>query len=128
MDETIARLAAAGYDDLRPVHRPIIRDLLLDGQRPTELAAHLGLSKQAINDILREFEANGYITLEPDPTDGRAKRIVVTDRGWKLATTASRLSRDVGRRWAAQVGEERYAAFEAVLREITTAGNANGQP
>lgn len=119
MDKAMAGLVEAGYDDLRPVHRPIIRDLLLEGQRPTELAARLGLSKQAVNDLLREFEAKGYITLEPDPTDRRAKRIAVTDRGWSLATTASQLSRDVGRHWASQVGEERYAVFEGVLREIT---------
>ncbi len=118
MDEAFAALAAAGYDDLRPVHRPIIRDLLLEGQRPTELAARLGLSKQAVNDVLREFEEKGYIRLERDRDDRRAKRIVVTDRGRSLANAASQLSRDVGRRWAERVGEERYATFEAVLREI----------
>jgi len=118
MDEIYAGLAAAGYSDLRPVHRPLIRDLLLGRQRPTELAASLGLSKQAVNDILREFERNGYITLEADPDDGRAKRIGVTERGRSLAMTAGALSQDVGRRWAEQVGIERYEIFEEVLREI----------
>lgn len=124
MDESMQAYAAAGYDDLRLVHRSIIRDLLLDGLRPTELAARLGLSKQAVNDLLREFEANGYIRLEPDPSDGRAKRVVVTDRGWAMATLAADVSRDVGRRWAARVGEDRFAVFEEVLREITGAGEA----
>lgn len=126
MDESFAAFAAAGYDDLRPVHRPIIRDLLLEGQRPTELAARLGLSKQAVNDILREFEEKGYIRLERDPDDRRAKRIFVTDRGWSLATLGSHMSRDVGRRWAERVGEERYATFEAVVREIAALADGVG--
>lgn len=43
--------------------------------RPGELAARAGLSKQATNAILRDLEAGGYITLVPDPDDGRARRI-----------------------------------------------------
>lgn len=86
--------------------------------RPRELAARIGLSKQATNDLLREFEAAGYITLVPDPDDGRAKHIHVTERGAALEKTASRLSADVARRWAEHVGQERFEQFEQVLREI----------
>src|SRR4051812_5415494 len=92
-----AALVAAGYDDLRPGHLPLLRDMLVEPLRPSELAAQIGLSKQAMNDVLREFESKGYITLEPDPDDRRAKRIHATERGWGLALTGSRLSRDIGR-------------------------------
>lgn len=91
----------------------------------TELTARLGLSKQAVNDLLREFEAHGYSRLEADPDDGRARRVVVTDRGWALATLGAKVSQDVGRRCAAQVGEERFAIFEALLREITGADESS---
>ena len=128
VDELMARAAAAGFDDLRAVHRPILRDLLFDGQRPGQLATRLGLSKQAVNDIVREFEAKGYITLEPDPEDGRAKRIVLTDRGWAFGKTVEQLSRAISRRWATEVGDERYAIFEDVLKEIATKARAHRNP
>lgn len=118
MTELVDGLVAAGFDDVRPAHRPVLRYVLAEGLRPGELAARLALSKQAVNDLLREFEANGYLTLEPDPDDGRAKHIRLTDRGWELLLTASEVSRSVGQRWAEHVGAERYAEFEAVLREI----------
>jgi DNA-binding MarR family transcriptional regulator len=118
MAEMMPALAVAGFDDLRPIHRPILRNLLRE-VRPTELAASLGLSKQAINDLLREFEGKGYITLEPDPDDGRAKLITVTERGQALAAAAAEIGRAAGRRWSEQVGHDRYAVFEDVLREIT---------
>lgn len=127
IDELFTKLAAAGFDDLRPVHRSIIRDILVEGLRPTELATRLGLSKQAVNDILRELEAKGYISLGPDPEDGRAKRIVVSDRGRGFATTAARLSRAVGRRWATRVGERRFEVFESVLREIADPGEGKAR-
>jgi DNA-binding MarR family transcriptional regulator len=121
VDEVFENLLAAGFDDLRPVHRLILRDLLTSNLRPSELGARLGLSKQAANDLVREFEAKGYITLEPDPDDGRAKRIVATDRGWRASETAQESSQAVGRRWTDLVGEERYTVFEEVLREIVAA-------
>jgi DNA-binding MarR family transcriptional regulator len=117
-DEMFPRLVAAGFDDLRPAHTPLLRRILADGLRPTELAERLGLSKQTVNGLLREFEAKGYLTLEPDPDDGRAKRIALTERGWSLVTTGARLSAELGDRWAARIGKRRYAEFEAVLREI----------
>ncbi|HET9721101.1 MAG TPA: MarR family transcriptional regulator [Solirubrobacteraceae bacterium] len=112
------QLAAAGFDDLRPVHRPILRDLLTANLRPSELATRLGLSKQAANDLVREFEAKGYITLTPDPDDGRAKRIVATDRGRQASQTAQDASNAIGRRWTELVGEQRYATFAEVLHTI----------
>jgi DNA-binding MarR family transcriptional regulator len=121
IDENFANLAAAGFDDLRPVHRAILREMLVSNLRPSALGARLGLSKQAANDLVREFEAKGYIRLEPDPDDGRAKRIVATDRGWQASEISLQSTAAVGRRWAEQVGEERYAVFEDVLREIVAA-------
>lgn len=125
IEQVYGELVAAGFDDLRPVHRSILRELLVSNLRPSALAARLGISKQAANDLVREFEAKGYITLEPDPDDGRAKCIVATDRGWRASEVAREASEAVGRRWTEQVGEQRYAVFEDVLREIVeTAGRA----
>ncbi len=124
VDENFANLVAAGFDDLRRVHQPFMREILADNLRPSELAARHGLSKQAINDIVREFEANGYITLEPDPDDGRARRIVPTQRGLEALETAMNSSQAVGRRWAEHVGEERYAIFEEILSEIADLSRA----
>jgi DNA-binding MarR family transcriptional regulator len=126
-DENFASLVAAGFDDLRRVHQPLMREILADNLRPSELAARHGLSKQAANDIVREFEANGYIRLEPDPDDGRAKRIVATQRGRQALETALNSSRAVGRRWAEHVGKERYAIFEEILSEIADASGARGR-
>ena len=75
-----------------------------------------------------EFEAKGYITLEPDPDDGRAKRIVLTDRGWAFGQTVEQLSRAISRRWAAEVGHERYAIFEDVLQDIAIKARARPDP
>jgi DNA-binding MarR family transcriptional regulator len=115
-------LAAAGYDDLRVVHRPLLRHPPLDGLRPSELADQLHLSKQSINDLLRDMERMGYVHLEVDAHDGRARIIRFTDRGWRLFETGSALSKSVGDRWAQAIGRDAFDAMVTALRQIVALG------
>ena len=50
-----------------------------DGSRPGELAEAAQLSKQTLGSILDQLEAAGYVTRVPDPTDGRARLVTITD-------------------------------------------------
>ena len=104
--------------DLRPVHRPLLRYPPIDGARPTELAARLRLSKQATNDLLGDMEEMGYVRLEHDPTDGRARIIRYTERGWSLFDIGAQISRDVGERWAQQIGRRVYDQMVTTLEAI----------
>jgi DNA-binding MarR family transcriptional regulator len=117
-DELYAQLRNAGFADLREVHRPLLRYPPIDGMRPTELATDLALSKQATNDLLRDMEAIGYLHLERGPSDGRARLIRYTKRGWQLYDTGSRISRDIGQSWATAIGQRRYDDLLASLRTI----------
>lgn len=90
----------------------------IDGLRPSQLAVQLGLSKQATHDMLRELERTGYVRLDRDPSDGRARIVRYTERGWQLYDVGARLSRDVGHGWAREMGDDQYACFEAALRLI----------
>jgi len=85
--------------------------------RPTELAEALGISRQACNQALRQVEAAGYISYTPDPQDGRAKLLTLTDEGRRL--------RRNGVKVVTQLDDE----FMALLsqREICEAGMALGR-
>ena len=111
-------LAEAGFTDLRRAHRPLFHYPGIDGLRPGEIAARRALSKQTINDLLRDLESLGYLRLVPDPDDGRARRVRLTPRGNAMMDTLRAHSVQVGRRWADLLGVERFAQLEQALREI----------
>lgn len=50
----------------------------------TELAGVLDVGKVALGGLLDRLEATGYIKRKADPTDRRAKRIVMTPKGEKI--------------------------------------------
>ncbi|WP_225834867.1 MarR family transcriptional regulator [Streptomyces sp. NK08204] len=51
------------------------------GRRATELAAYIGVGKATMSRQLRALEDLGLITREPDPADGRAWLVTLTDEG-----------------------------------------------
>ncbi|MFD5033614.1 MarR family winged helix-turn-helix transcriptional regulator [Streptomyces sp. NPDC058220] len=50
-------------------------------QRATELAGYFGVGKATMSRQLRALEDLGLVTREPDPADGRASLIRITDEG-----------------------------------------------
>jgi DNA-binding MarR family transcriptional regulator len=110
--------AAAGYDDLAPAHFNILQAPTPDGVRPGELAARGQMTKQAANRLIRHLERRGYLRMEPDPSDQRARIVRLTDRGWQLIGTIRATVEQVEREWGAQLGMRRFEALRVALEEL----------
>jgi DNA-binding MarR family transcriptional regulator len=113
-----AAVVAAGYDDLRPAHVTLFRWPGPDGRRPTEIAADVQLSKQRVNDLLRDLEHGGYLRLERDPADNRARTVQLTAQGRGLHELAVATHAEVEREWERAVGTSRYGALRATLEGL----------
>ncbi len=57
----IAELNAAGFEELRVPHMAVLQFPGPDGVRPGSLAGRAGMSKQAMNQLLRSLEGIGYL-------------------------------------------------------------------
>ncbi|WP_406440487.1 MarR family transcriptional regulator [Streptomyces sp. NBC_00631] len=57
------------------------------GQRATELAGYIGVGKATMSRQLRALEELGLIAREPDPADGRAWLVALTDEGRRRVGT-----------------------------------------
>src|SRR3954463_12896397 len=77
----INELNAAGFEELRVPHMAVLQFPGPDGVRPGMLAERAGMSKQAMNQLLRSLEAVGYLTRSDDPQEGRARVVGLTKRG-----------------------------------------------
>jgi DNA-binding MarR family transcriptional regulator len=106
---------SAGFPDVTQAHISLFRYPGLDRCRPTQLADELQISKQAVNDLLRDLECRGYLTREVDGADRRSRLIRLTDRGTELEhaiqTAAQHADADLERR----LGAERFQALRATL-------------
>jgi DNA-binding MarR family transcriptional regulator len=114
----LARLAEAGFPDLRPAHSSLLRNLSEDGSRITELAERAQMTKQSMGYLADSLTAAGYVSLEPDPTDGRAKRVQLTGKGRAASDALVRLSGEIEQEFAALIGATEMARLRRLLERL----------
>jgi DNA-binding MarR family transcriptional regulator len=117
----LARIHAAGYRDVTAAMIALFRSAGVDQRRPGEIATTARLSKQATNDMLRELERLGYIERHPDPNDGRARIIQLTERGHALDAAVWTAGREVEQSWRDRLGDKHWTTFNDVLDKLVAA-------
>jgi DNA-binding MarR family transcriptional regulator len=114
----LEQLHGRGFEDLDRAYFAVFRYPGPQGARPTDVAAQVGISKQALNYLLRELERLGYLEREPDPDDLRSKRIVLTQRGIAAVGVIREAVAEIEAAWAQRLGSERFAQLRNLLLEL----------
>jgi DNA-binding MarR family transcriptional regulator len=114
----LQRLQEHGFTDLEPVHLIVLQYPGPQGARPSELAARLRISKQALNYQLGQLERFGYLERQPDPHDQRSKRIVLTARAESAVPVIRDAVAEVESDWARRLGPERFTELRELLVEL----------
>jgi MarR family transcriptional regulator, temperature-dependent positive regulator of motility len=114
-----------GYGDVRPAHYAVFRYLKDEGSRVTELAEAAGMTKQSMGELIIYLEERGYVERRPDPRDGRAKIVMLTEKGRRGIEAASERLAEIEAELAGWMGSERLdeligslANLRATLAEV----------
>jgi DNA-binding MarR family transcriptional regulator len=84
-----------GFELIRESHTSIMPHLDLNGTRQNVLAARMGVSKQAVGQLLDELEGAGVISRTPDPTDKRARVVKLTESGQQGLLISLQVMREI---------------------------------
>lgn len=114
----IKELNAAGFEGLRVPHMAVLQFPGPDGVRPSILAERAGISKQAMNQLLRSLEGLGYIVRSDAPNEGRARIICFTKRGRAAYSKVHDILRDIEREWSTELGPKRFAQLKELLLRV----------
>jgi len=109
---------ATGREGLRLSHLSVFAFVSPEGVRISELAEKAGTTRQAMSQLVRDLEAGGYLRVEPDPTDGRASIVRVTERGRVSCKHTATLGREVEDELAEEIGRERLDALKDALSAL----------
>src|SRR5579863_8118437 len=111
----IGELNAAGFDGLSMPHMAVLQFPGPDGVRPGILAERAGMSKQAMNQLLRSLEGLGYVVRSDAPDEGRARIVRFTKRGRAAYSKVHDILRDLEREWSAELGPTNFAQLKELL-------------
>jgi DNA-binding MarR family transcriptional regulator len=114
----LERLHERGFSDFDAAYLNVFQYPGPQGARPSELAARLRISKQALGYLLRQLEQLGYLDRRPDPHDQRGKRIVVTRRGKRAIRVIRDAVSEIETTWTQQLGAEQFAQLRELLLKL----------
>lgn len=106
---------SSGVEGIRPAHLQVFGVIKAEGSRLTDLAASADMSLSAMAELVDSLEQLGYVERLPDPRDGRAKLVCLTDSGWHAMHEGRSLIAQIETDWGETLGGDR---FESLCREL----------
>jgi DNA-binding MarR family transcriptional regulator len=115
-------LQGAGFDDWTLAQCRVFQRLAPVGSRLTNLADQAQMAKQGAGVMVDQLERLGYVRRVPDPTDGRARLIVIEQRGRRAVEVAAATLDETLAEWKDYLGTRNFILLHQILdqlREIT---------
>jgi len=110
-----------GHRQLRLAFEPWVSLAGGNGRRLGEIADLLGISRQAANQAANQVEAAGLIRRVADASDGRARRVVLTEKGKRVRRQGVEAANRAQRELAQLVGERHLQPCLSALAELHAA-------
>jgi DNA-binding MarR family transcriptional regulator len=111
-------LNAAGFDDLSLPHIAVFQYPGPDGVRPGILAERAGISKQAMNQLLKSLEGMGYLVRHDETEGSRARIVRFTERGHAVFAGILKVLSEVELEWSAELGAKEFAHLKMLLFRV----------
>jgi DNA-binding MarR family transcriptional regulator len=126
-ERALARAAAdAQRPPVRAAHTALFPHLDFEGIRLTELASRVGVTKQAVGQLVDDLAELGMVERIGDPTDKRAKRVRFSRRGHAALLAGLGVLRVIEDTLGAAVGRKRMRVLHETLKLII--GALEGAP
>jgi DNA-binding MarR family transcriptional regulator len=111
-----------GVAGIRPAHLQVFGTIKAEGTRLSDLANWSNMSLSSMAELVDDLERLGYLERRPDPRDGRAKLVCLTDTGWGAIRTGRRVIEQIEADWGQRLGEPRFQelcqALQALIDEL----------
>ena len=116
--QVLSQLAEQGITEITLRHFVVIPFVTDVGIRSVEIAKKAGVSKQAVGKLVEELEGYGYLEVRPDPNDGRASLVFLSDKGEHFLQTAIESTNILEKQWQQLIGAKRFNNMKQALIDL----------
>jgi len=114
-------VVGAGFPQ-KPSHSAVFAQITADGSRLSDLARGANMTPQAMGELVDELEKMQYVVRRPDPTDRRAKLIVLTEKGQACIAAGIATIQGIEERMTETLGERGHRQLRRLLQRLIDAG------
>jgi DNA-binding MarR family transcriptional regulator len=109
-------LRLKGWDNITRSQSLILANITVGVRPASQLARNLGVTRQAISQMLAEMERNGLVQSTSDPTDGRAQIVNFSDKSQSIRDDAMETLLKIEAEVAGRIGKRRFNALAEALQ------------
>ena len=114
-------VVGAGFPQ-KPAHSAVFAQIVPEGSRLTDLARGANMSPQAMGELVDELEQLEYVVRHPDPTDRRAKLIVLTPKGRDCIAAGMATIDGIEQQLTELLGERGHRELRRLLTKVLAQG------
>jgi DNA-binding MarR family transcriptional regulator len=118
VDEVVVELDRRGHPGVTANHEFALQAIDAGARNAAELGRALQVSRQAAAKSIAALEELGYLERQSDPSDGRQKQLIVTDRGYEMVRIGAAAFDQIRTRWSKQLGPAQLDVLESSLRAL----------
>jgi len=116
--EFVDRMQAAGHSWFTFARSALMGSIAPKGTKQGLLVDRLGISKQAIQQLIDGLEEDGILERVADPDDKRGRIVRLTDKGRAAMTEANRIKLEIEGGYRARIGDDEFAQLARLLGKL----------
>ena len=119
MDEKLrARLQQRGWPSITRSQSMVLANVANGVTRASRLAENLGVTRQAMSQLLADMVKKGLIELIPDPDHGRAQLVQFAPQADGIREDARRVLRDLEAELEVSIGAQQMASLRQAFEQL----------
>lgn len=113
-----AEMVAAGHDWYGEARSSVVPYIGPKGTRQADIVSRMGLSKQAVQQLIVDLEKSGILRREADPDDGRGKIVLFTEKGLAAHRDSQHAKRKVEAEIRTILGDTEFEHLMKTLKKL----------
>ena len=113
-----SRLAERGWGAVSRSQSLVLTHIANGVSRASRIAENLGVTRQAMSQLLSDMESRGLIELQPDPFDRRAQLVLFAPGGAAIREDAQQTLRELERDMEEALGSDRMRDLREALERF----------
>ena len=113
-----AAMVDEGYPWFRDARSRVLSVLDFKGTAQADVVVRLGMTKQAVQQLLDQLVDDGILERQEDETDRRGRILVFTAAGARLMADANRVKLRLARAYRRKLGDVTFEALSSALKRL----------
>ena len=123
--EFVDRMQAAGHGWFTAARSTLMGHIAPKGTKQGLLVDRIGISKQAVQQLIDGLEEDGILERLPDPEDKRGRIVRQTEAGRAAMKDADRIKLEIESGYRARIGDDEFVRLSELLGKLRS---SRGKP